>query len=736
MSTHGEVYELLFQIVQPGDENHIVSKTSVIEFPAHKTVAALEKAMRQEFPEYLSDHRFDLWMLDPKLPSKERQLLKTIKFPSERLRELDPAFRLADYWQQAPASGFLHFVVELRLPSQERPPSPWHYHGSLDEYQSRARIKTSTRGSFLPHSLLAENRIFPVDVPRTRPDNSHEDGNIAALRQAKATLGKPFLLPVDPDPAMLAIGTSLQNEFFGGAGTHGRRATKAELSHYHHVAVVEVPMERFLDGKQAYVNWTYLMPVASELSCQRYGLIKVSEFVADKSWPICLYPCTPESSNNPAMQYKYQPRSDFQIRQHGIPQVLVEIQSKKTGEDRIRMLLQGAAVVRVVQHGIKSDAAKPHILIAYYITNELVAQQYILCVDPNTEDVFYSENTFDLTRRENAFKFLLELYNCRLVIDSDESAMKATAKRIEESLNSLDQLPSFTGGDTSNKKRKTSHGNEGTEGHEGNKGGLLAVPQLQSYLSKLGYLLESPRAEGSWSPLENLSHPSVVAACARDGTRVMIKRAWSLREAQVQQCLASTSDVRNHTMNTREILEFQQDTLLVLPRGIPLPSLRLDTPLAIFLAEQLIEGVGFMHSHGFVHLDLKPNNLVVISNLLKIIDFGLSRKVARDTVLKGYRGTRPWVAPELGTEDGPEPAFHPIPADLWAVGRIISRFFGPFLPPGHYLFHLASQLMSKDPQSRPRLDDFNGRPKKRTLESLGLECGWSNGVKRRHLIPG
>ncbi|KAH8921494.1 hypothetical protein BT69DRAFT_327768 [Atractiella rhizophila] len=470
---------------------------------------------------------------------------------------------------------------------------------------------------------------------------------------------------------------------------------------------------------------------------------KLSEFVADKSWPICLYPCTPESSNNPATQYKYQPRSDFQIRQHGIPQVLVEIQSKKTGEDRIRMLLQGAAVARVVHHAIKRDAEKPHMVMAYYITNELVAQQYILCVDPNTEDVLYSEYSFDLSHREEAFKFLLELYNCRLVIDSDESAMKATAKRIEESLNSLEQLPSFTGGDTSNKKRKTSHGNEGTETHEGNKGALLAVPQLQSYLSKLGYLLELPRAEGSWSPLENLSHPSVVAAHARDGARVMIKRACSPREAQVQQRLASTSDVRNHTMNTREILEFQQDTLLVLPRGIPLPSLRLDTTLAIFLAEQLIEGVGFMHSHGFVHLDLKPNNLVAISNCLKIIDFGLSRRVDPDTVLKGYRGTRPWVAPELGTEDGPESAFYPIPADLWAVGRIISRFFGPFLPPGHYLFHLATQLMSKEPQSRPRLDNFNWRRKKRSLELTGPEVeqrilgnekeGCVN-VKRRHLI--
>ncbi|KAH8913300.1 Pkinase-domain-containing protein, partial [Atractiella rhizophila] len=89
------------------------------------------------------------------------------------------------------------------------------------------------------------------------------------------------------------------------------------------------------------------------------------------------------------------------------------------------------------------------------------------------------------------------------------------------------------------------------------------------------------------------------------------------------------------------------------------------------LAEQLVDGVGFMHSRGFVHLDLKPNNLVAITDVLKIIDFGLSRQIGDGTVLKGYRGTRSWVAPELGAEDVPEKGFYPIPADLWAVGVII-----------------------------------------------------------------
>lgn len=42
------------------------------------------------------------------------------------------------------------------------------------------------------------------------------------------------------------------------------------------------------------------------------------------------------------------------------------------------------------------------------------------------------------------------------------------------------------------------------------------------------------------------------------------------------------------------------------------------------IVQQLVEGVAFMHAHGVVHLDLKPQNLLADKDngCLWIIDFG------------------------------------------------------------------------------------------------------------------
>ena len=68
----------------------------------------------------------------------------------------------------------------------------------------------------------------------------------------------------------------------------------------------------------------------------------------------------------------------------------------------------------------------------------------------------------------------------------------------------------------------------------------------------------------------------------------------------------------------------------------------------IEVMEQLCEGVGFAHSRGVVHRDLKPGNIhIQASGHVKVLDFGLARLAASEMTRTGtVMGTPHYMAPE------------------------------------------------------------------------------------------
>ncbi|XP_032854628.2 myosin light chain kinase, smooth muscle-like isoform X2 [Tyto alba] len=91
-------------------------------------------------------------------------------------------------------------------------------------------------------------------------------------------------------------------------------------------------------------------------------------------------------------------------------------------------------------------------------------------------------------------------------------------------------------------------------------------------------------------------------------------------------------------------------------------------PSSAQYVQQILEGLQFMHGQAIVHLDLKPENIVCVSpssHWLKIIDFGLARKLTPDTPVKVLHGTPEFMAPEVV-------AFEPVgfSTDMWSVGVI------------------------------------------------------------------
>lgn len=66
---------------------------------------------------------------------------------------------------------------------------------------------------------------------------------------------------------------------------------------------------------------------------------------------------------------------------------------------------------------------------------------------------------------------------------------------------------------------------------------------------------------------------------------------------------------------------------------------------ALYIFEQVAEGLAAMHAKGFVHADMKPNNVIVDDKQqAKIIDLGQSCKIG--TVKQRIQGTPDYIAPE------------------------------------------------------------------------------------------
>ncbi|XP_004708092.2 serine/threonine-protein kinase 17A [Echinops telfairi] len=99
------------------------------------------------------------------------------------------------------------------------------------------------------------------------------------------------------------------------------------------------------------------------------------------------------------------------------------------------------------------------------------------------------------------------------------------------------------------------------------------------------------------------------------------------------------------------------------------------------LMRQILEGVRFLHTHDVVHLDLKPQNILLTSESplgdIKIVDFGLSRIMKNNEELREIMGTPEYVAPEILSYDPISMA-----TDMWSIGvlaYVMLTGISPFL---------------------------------------------------------
>lgn len=89
--------------------------------------------------------------------------------------------------------------------------------------------------------------------------------------------------------------------------------------------------------------------------------------------------------------------------------------------------------------------------------------------------------------------------------------------------------------------------------------------------------------------------------------------------------------------------------------------------LVKFYIAQIILALGYVHDKGYIHRDLKLENMLLQSDgYLKLIDFGLAKKLDRNDVADTVCGTCEYMAPEILKEEG-----YTKNVDWWAVGILI-----------------------------------------------------------------
>ncbi|MGB8801416.1 MAG: protein kinase [Candidatus Acidiferrales bacterium] len=127
---------------------------------------------------------------------------------------------------------------------------------------------------------------------------------------------------------------------------------------------------------------------------------------------------------------------------------------------------------------------------------------------------------------------------------------------------------------------------------------------------------------------------------------------------------------------------------------------------ASYLGRQILSALHEAHSHGIVHQDLKPGNIIVGSDQhLKVLDFGLAKvfesaESAATESLPQFDergGTLPYMAPELLRGHAADPR-----SDIWSFGVVLYEMVSGNRPfRGHTTFEISSAILGSDPPKLP-----------------------------------
>jgi tetratricopeptide (TPR) repeat protein len=118
---------------------------------------------------------------------------------------------------------------------------------------------------------------------------------------------------------------------------------------------------------------------------------------------------------------------------------------------------------------------------------------------------------------------------------------------------------------------------------------------------------------------------------------------------------------------------------------------------ALDIATQIAEGLARAHAQGVVHRDIKPGNLILAEDGVRIVDFGLATfaDALQLTIVGSTLGTAAYMSPEQVRGEAADAR-----TDVWAVGVILYQMLTGHVPfRGAYAEAIAYAIRNETPGS-------------------------------------